>query len=78
MTATDSRKSKLRIYYKQYLNDFAQMSILIKKLRNNISDNKRYALMCNNLNIGGIISNINFSSLVRFILEANYHREKGM
>ena len=58
------------------MNPFAQMGILIKKLINDTLDNNRYVSMCNNLNISGIISDVNFSGLVRFTLEANYHREK--
>jgi len=54
------------------------MDALIKKLTNDTSDNKRCVSMCNNLNVGDVISDVDFSGPVRFTWEGNWHGEKGI
>ena len=45
MTAVDLRQSKLRIHYKQYLNSFHEMDVLVKKLTNNKLETYKIASM---------------------------------
>ena len=78
MKAVDLRKSKPRMHYKQCLNAFYQIDELTKKLTNDKSDNNRCVSMCNNLNVGGVISDVDFSGPVRFTWEENWHGEKGI
>ena len=78
MTAVDSKKSKLQIHYKQYLNAFSKMDELIKTLSNDASDSNRCVSTYNNLNVGCIIRDIEFGGPIRFTWEGNWHGEKGI
>ena len=78
MTASDSRKSKLRIHYKQYLNALHKIDVLIKKLTNDKSDNHKCITMYNNLNIPCVINDIDERGPITLQWEANHHGEKGI
>jgi len=78
MTAKDSAESKLRIHYKQYLNSFHDIDMLIKKLTNDKSESNKIVSMYNNLNVGDIINDTDNTGPVRFTWEANWHGEKGI
>lgn len=77
MMVVDTRKYKPRMHYKQCLNAFHQMDALIKKLTNDALGKKRCVSMCNNLNVGDVISDVDFSAPVRFAWEGNWHEKKG-
>ena len=51
MTASNLKDAKLSIYMKQYLNEFNNVDILIKKLTNNNLENHKCISMYNHLNI---------------------------
>ena len=78
MTAKDAKESKLTMHYKQYLNSFHDVEEMIKKLKNDKSEINRIVSMCNNLNGGGVIKDIDRNGPIRFTWEANHHGEKIM
>ena len=78
MTASDSRKSKPRMHYKQCLNSFHEIDKLLKKFTNDKSKNNKIVSIRNNLNISPIEEDINARGPTRHLWEANNHREKGM
>ena len=71
MTVVDWRKLKLCTRMKQCLNAFNSINILIKKLINDRLDKYRSVSIHKNLNIGGVINYIDFSSLIKHTWEAN-------
>ena len=54
------------------------MDVLVKKLTNDKSETYKIASMYNNLNVGGIINDVDETGPIRFMWEGNWHGEKGI
>ena len=54
------------------------MDVLVKKLTNDKSETYKIASMYNNLNVGGIINDVDETGPIRFTWEGNWHGEKGI
>ena len=78
MTSINSKKSKLNIYIKQYLNAFNDIDLLINKLSNDTSENYKCISMYNYLNIPDMFRDIDNNSPIPFTWEGNKNREKGI
>ena len=78
MTSVDSKESKLSAHYKQYLNSFHKMDVVIKKLTNDKSNTPKIVSMYNNLNVDGVINDVDEYGPIRFTWEGNWHGEKGI
>ena len=76
MTSINSKKSKLSIHIKQYLNAFNDIDVLIKKLSNDTSKNYKYISIYNYLNIPDVFRDIDNNGLIPFTWEGNEHGEK--
>ena len=78
ITASNSRKSKLRMHCKQHLNSFWEIDKFLKKLTNDKLENNKVVSMRNNLNVGPVIDDVHKTGLTRHMWEVNNHGEKGM
>ena len=67
MTASDSRKSKPRMHYKQCLNSFHEIDKLLKKLTNDKLQNNKIVAMHNNLNFGPVADDVDTRGLARHL-----------